>query len=75
MGGNNQLASYVTTILSSIFGVVLMVRVFSHWGRSEWGKLFTCFIGASLAAYCIFKPAAAVQLLTGLGTLIASVFQ
>jgi hypothetical protein len=72
---NGQLGAYVTTILSTLFAIFLGGRVFAHWGKSEWGKLVTCLLGAAVAAYCIFTPQAAITILTKLGTLIASVFQ
>ncbi|MFI8932432.1 TcpD family membrane protein [Streptomyces sp. NPDC053474] len=74
MGGNNPLTTYVISIVSSLFGAVLAVRMFGHWGKSEWGKMATCLIGAAIAAYCIFKPNRAIEVLTVLGTKIASVF-
>ncbi|MFI7087543.1 hypothetical protein ACIBUR_28605 [Streptomyces anulatus] len=70
-----MLQNYVTSILSTCFSLFLMGKVFAFWGRSEWGKLVTCLLGAAICAYCIFKPQAAIAILTNLGTLLVSVFQ
>lgn len=72
--GNNQLTSYVISIVASVFGAVLAVQTFSHWGKSEWGKLITCLLGAAVAAFCIFKTQQAISILSFLGEKIASVF-
>ncbi|MGW0703027.1 hypothetical protein ACWGJT_03360 [Streptomyces xantholiticus] len=74
MGGNNELASYLISIVASIFGAVLAIRTFAHWGKSEWGKLVTCILGAAVAAYCIFNSAQAIALLSFLGSKIATIF-
>ncbi|MFH0246370.1 hypothetical protein ACGRHY_29015 [Streptomyces sp. HK10] len=72
--GGNELTSYIIAIVASLFGAVLAVRIFAHWGRSEWGKLVTCFLGAAVAAFCIFRTNQAIEILSSLGTKIASVF-
>ncbi|GGX46214.1 hypothetical protein [Streptomyces noursei] len=74
MNGNNALTTYVLSIVASIFGAVLAVRTFGHWGKSEWGKLVTCLIGGAIAAFCIFKTSQAIQILSYLGSKIATIF-
>lgn len=73
MGGNG-LVSWVMTILSSLFGLVLAARGFGHWAKKEWGALVTHLIGASVVAFTIYSPAQAVAILKTIGTQIASVF-
>lgn len=72
--GTNPLTSYIITIVSSLFGAVLVVRVFLHFTRSEWGKFGTCLAGAAVAAFCIIKTNQAIDILSVLGTKIVSVF-
>ncbi|MEV1040462.1 TcpD family membrane protein [Streptomyces sp. NPDC050204] len=69
------MAGYVTSILSTLFAIALGARVFTHWGKSEWGKLVTCLLGAAIAGYCIYYPQAAIDILTALGTLLANLFK
>ncbi|WP_431983844.1 hypothetical protein [Streptomyces qinglanensis] len=72
--GNNELTSYIISIVASVFGAVLAVRTFGHWGKSEWGKLVTCLLGAAVAAFCIFSTQKAISILSFLGEKLASVF-
>ncbi|WP_019061425.1 hypothetical protein [Streptomyces prunicolor] len=73
--GTNPLASYIITIVSSLFGAVFVVQVFMYFSRSQWGKFGTCLAGAAVAAFCIIKTDQAISILSVVGTKIVSTFQ
>lgn len=72
--GTNPLTSYIITIVSSLFGAVLVVQVFLYFTRSQWGKFGTCLAGAAVAAFCIVKTDQAIDILSVVGTKIVSIF-
>lgn len=73
--GGNSLASWVITIVGTLFGAVLAVRSFGHWARSEWGKLITHLLGAAVAAMAIFNTERTIAILTFVGGKVFSIFQ
>ncbi|MGW1976658.1 hypothetical protein [Streptomyces sp. NPDC001889] len=72
--GGSSLASWIITIVGTLFGAVLAVRSLGHWARSEWGALVTHLIGAAIAAFAIFNTDKAIDVLSAIGDKIASVF-
>ncbi|MEU5900348.1 hypothetical protein [Streptomyces venezuelae] len=71
---DNSLSSYVMNILMTVFGMALAAGAFMFWSRKQWGALVTWLLGGSIVGYTIYDNAAAIELISAIGTKIAGLF-
>lgn len=61
------LRTIVLTVLGTLFVIILVIRVFNHWTKSDWGKLVGELVLAIIVAFFVYFPDTAVELLKSIG--------
>ena len=57
------LKTVVLSVLGVAFLIVLVVRIFNHWTKSDWGKMVGEVVIATVVAIFVFFPDTALSII------------
>ncbi|MFV0535308.1 MAG: TcpD family membrane protein [Cumulibacter sp.] len=57
------LKTLVLSVLGAAFLILLVVRIFQHWTKSDWGKMVGEMVIAVVVAIFVFFPETALELI------------
>ena len=58
-----DLKAWVIIVVGNLFIVVLVVRMFSHYAKREWGELLTNFLVAVFIAWIVYSTDTFIEFL------------
>lgn len=60
------LRNIVLTVLGTLFIIILVVRIFNHWTKNDWGKLVGEIVLAVIVAMFVYFPDTTLELIKGI---------
>ena len=60
------LKTTILAVLGTAFLIVLIVRIFNHWTKNDWGKMVGELVVAVVVAVFVFLPDTALGVIKGI---------